>query len=65
MGRPRKNQLPIQLTSEVDSESLRLAKRIWEGQSPSLYRKVRVERILAALREHGMPTDGVEEGLPQ
>lgn len=65
MGRPRKNPQPIQPTREAESESTKLAKRIWDGQSPSLYRKVRVDRILSALREHGMPTDGIDEGLPQ
>lgn len=64
MGRPRKHPLPLQQV-EADSESLRLARRIWAGQSVSLTRRERLLRIASALAEHGLSMDGVDEGLPK
>lgn len=44
----------------IDSRAQDLAIRIWNGQSPDLYRDERIKRVAAGLEEQGFSMDGVE-----
>ena len=74
-GRPPKDEAEAitrsasDLATHIDGDVLRAAAaqayadRVWAGQSISMSREWRIERVKAALEGQGLPFDGVE--LPE
>lgn len=62
MGSVRRGRPPKVRTHDPEqvTPAQSLALRIWEGQSNTLHRKERIDRITAGLLQHGLSMDGVE-----
>jgi hypothetical protein len=55
--------LEVHMSSPTEFDRRRaigLARRVWDGQSPSLPRKERLERVRKALEKQGLSMEGVE-----
>lgn len=56
-GRPPKLLQPAEMVEASPAQDF--ACRVWEGQSDSLPRKVRIARVQKALEKRGMTMEGV------
>lgn len=59
VGRPKKPKKDPAETPRQDNQAQYLARRIWDGQSPSLPRNERIARVRRGVEAQGLSMEGV------